>query len=136
MSLESMSKEGLKVKINELPDNRIAIEIEVPAERCKSSYEAALARMGSSIRLPGFRPGKIPKQVIIQQIGIARIKASALENLVDKAWKDAIAQESIEPTGEAQLKEELQSLVDRFNPNENVTFTLEAELVATDKGAN
>ena len=130
MSLESMSKEGLKVKINELPDNRIAIEIEVPAERCKSSYEAALARMGSSIRLPGFRPGKIPKQVIIQQIGIARIKASALENLVDKAWKDAIAHELIEPTGEAQLKEELQSVVDRFNPNENLTFTLEAEVAA------
>ena len=92
--------------------------------------------MGSSIRLPGFRPGKVPKQVIVQQIGIARIKAAALENLVDKAWKEAIAQESIEPTGEAQLKEELQSVVDRFNPNENLTFTLEAEVAATDKGVD
>ena len=130
MSLESMSKEALKVKINELPDNRIAIDIEVPANRCKSSYEAALTRMGSSIRLPGFRPGKIPKPVILQQVGLSRIKASALEQLIDKAWKDAIAQESIEPTSEAQLKEELQSLVDRFNPNESVTFTLEAEVAS------
>ena len=89
--------------------------------------------MRSSIRLPGFRPGKVPKQVIVQQIGIARIKAAALENLVDKAWKEAIAQESIEPTGEAQLKEELQSLVDRFNPNETVIFTLQAEVAVTKK---
>ena len=133
MSLESMSKEALKVKINELPDNRIAIDIEVPADRCKSSYEAALARMGSSIRLPGFRPGKIPKPVILQQVGLSRIKASSLEQLIDKAWKDAIAQESIEPTSEAQLKEELQSLVDRFNPNESVTFTLEAEVASKEK---
>ena len=131
-----MTKSELKVNVTELPANRISVELEVPAERCKSSYDSALARMGSSIRLPGFRPGKVPKQVIVQQIGIARIKAAALENLVDKAWKEAIAQESIEPTGEAQLKEELQSVVDRFNPNENLTFTLEAEVAATDKGVD
>ena len=131
-----MTKSELKVNVTELPENRISVELEVSAERCKSSYDSALTRMGSSIRLPGFRPGKVPKQVIVQQIGIARIKAAALENLVDKAWKEAIAQESIEPTGEAQLKEELQSVVDRFNPNENLTFTLEAEVAATDKGVD
>ena len=131
-----MTKSELKVNVRELPENRISVELEVPAERCKSCYDSALARMGSSIRLPGFRPGKIPKQVIIQQIGIARIKASALENLVDKAWKQAIVQESIEPTGEAQLKEELQSVVDRFNPNENLTFTLEAEVAVTKNGGD
>ena len=86
--------------------------------------------MGSYIRLSGFRPGKVLKHVIVQQIGIAWIKAAALENLVDKAWKEAIAQESIEPTGEAQLKEELQSVVDRFDPNKNLTFTHEAEFAA------
>ncbi|WP_320667473.1 trigger factor family protein [Prochlorococcus sp. MIT 1307] len=123
-----MSKQALKVKINELADNKVVVDIEVPADRCKSSYEAAIARMGSSIRLPGFRPGKVPKPVIIQQIGITRIKASALEKLIDQVWKEAIAQESIEPVSEAQLKEELQSLVDRFNPNENVSFTLETEV--------
>ena len=131
-----MTKSELKVNVTELPENRISVELEVPAERCKSSYDSALARMGSSIRLPGFRPGKVPKQVIVQQIGIARIKAAALENLVDKAWKEAIAQESIEPTGEAQLKEELQSVVDRFNPNENITFILEAVVAATVKEAD
>ena len=133
MSLESMSKQALKVTINELADNKVAVDIEIPANRCKSSYEAALARMGSSIRLPGFRPGKVPKPVIIQQVGIARIKASALEKLIDQVWKEAIAQESIEPISEAQLKEELQSLVDRFNPNESVSFTLETELAAVKK---
>ena len=128
-----MTKAGLKVKINELPDNHISIELEVPASRCKSSYDAALSRLGSAIRLPGFRPGKIPKQVIIQQIGIARIKAAALEKLIDMTWKEAIVQESIEPISEAQLKEELQTLVDRFSPDKSVTFTLEAEVVSASK---
>ncbi|HJN33051.1 MAG TPA: trigger factor family protein [Prochlorococcus sp.] len=128
-----MTKSGLKVKVNELPDNHISIEIEVPAARCKSNYDAALSRLGSAIRLPGFRPGKIPKQVIIQQIGIARIKAAALEKLIDMTWKEAIVQESIEPISEAQLKEELQTLVDRFSPDQSVTFTLEAEVLSASK---
>ena len=134
MPLESMSKQALKITIIELADNKVAVDIEVPANRCKASYEAALARMGGSIRLPGFRPGKVPKPVIIQQIGIARIKASALEKLIDQVWKEAIEQEAIDVISEGELKEELQSLVDRFNPNESVIFTLEAKVGSTKEG--
>ena len=128
-----MTKAELKVKVTELPENRISVEIEVPAARCKSSYEDALSRLGGSIRLPGFRPGKVPKQVILQQIGVARIKAAALEKLIDRAWKEALVQESLEPTSEAEMKEELQTLVDRFSPDQNVTFTLEAEVASKEK---
>ena len=128
-----MAKAELKVKVTELPENRISVEIEVPAARCKSSHDEALSRLGSSIRLPGFRPGKVPKQVILQQIGVARIKAAALEKLIDRAWKEALVQESLEPTSEAEMKEELQTLVDRFSPDQNVTFTLEAEVASKEK---
>ena len=128
-----MTKAELKVKVTELPENRISVEIEVPAARCKSSYDEALSRLGGSIRLPGFRPGKVPKQVILQQIGVARIKAAALEKLIDRAWKEALVQESLEPTSEAEMKEELQTLVDRFSPDQNVTFTLEAEVASKEK---
>ena len=128
-----MTKAELKVKVTELPENRISVEIEVPAARCKSSYDEALSRLGGSIRLPGFRPGKVPKQVILQQIGVARIKAAALEKLIDRAWKEALVQESLEPTTEAEMKEELQTLVNRFSPDQNVTFTLEAEVASKEK---
>ena len=128
-----MTKAELKVKVTELPENRISVEIEVPAARCKSSYDEALSRLGGSIRLPGFRPGKVPKQVILQQIGVARIKAAALEKLIDRAWKEALVQELLEPISEAEMKEELQTLVDRFSPNQNVTFTLEAKVASKEK---
>ena len=81
------------------------------AKHCRSFYEAAISRLSQSIRMPGFRPGKIPQKVVLQQIGIPRVKAAALERLIDKAWKDTIAQEAIEPKSEAQLKEELQEII-------------------------
>ncbi len=130
-----MTKAQFKVKVTDLSENRISVEIEVPASRCKSCYEEALSRLGGSILLPGFRPGKVPKQVILQQIGMARIKAAALEKLIDSAWKEVLVQESLEPTSEAEMKEELQTLVDRFIPDENVTFTLEAEVASKKKEA-
>ena len=128
-----MTKAELKVKVTELNKNRISVEIEVPAARFKSSYEKAFTRLSSSVRLPGFRPGKVPKQVILQQIGVARIKAAALEELIDLAWKETLVQESLEPTSEAEMKEELQTLVNRFSPDQDVTFTLEAEVAFKEK---
>ncbi len=128
-----MTKEVLKVTINKPTETHINVDIEVPAERCKSSYQSALKRLSRSINLPGFRPGKVPTQVIIQKVGLPRIKASALEELIENSWKDAISQESIEPVTEAQLKEDLQSLVDRFNPEQNVSFTLEVEIAPQKK---
>lgn len=123
-----MTKDSLKVQINKLSDNRMAVEIEVPAERCKSTYEEALSSLSKSISIPGFRSGNVPKSIVVQQIGISRIKAHAIERLVDRVWKEVIAQESLEPASEAELKEELQSLVDRFKPNEKNTFTIHVEI--------
>ena len=68
---------ALKVKANPLAGSRIAVEIEIPSERCKSSYDEAISRLSRSIKLPGFRQGKVPRAVILQQVGVARIKATA-----------------------------------------------------------
>ncbi len=87
-----MSAIKLKVKTNALPSSRIAVEIEIPADRCKTSYEDALSRLSRTANLPGFRKGKVPKMVILQQLGTERIQASALEKLLQKSWEEALDQ--------------------------------------------
>ena len=128
-----MTDELLNIKINKLSESSISVEFEVSADCCQTCYEAALSRLGRKISLPGFRKGKIPTQVIVQQIGVARIKAAALETLIDNSWQEAITQHSLEPTSEAHLKDEFQLLVDRFMPNKSVNFTLEAEVASSNK---
>ncbi len=80
-----MTKARLSVKDTDLPEVRISVEIEVPRVFSRSIYEEALSGLGGSMRLPGFRPGKVPKQVIIQQICATRIKAIVLMKLIDRA---------------------------------------------------
>ena len=102
---------ALKVKTSSLPGSRLALEVGVPAGRCKASYEAAVERLSRSVRLPGFRKGRVPKPVLLQQIGPLRVKASALEDLVDSVLRDAVEQEKVEVLGQPSLSGNFEELL-------------------------
>ena len=91
-----MSNPKLKIQTKSLPNSRIAIELDIPSQECKTGFNEALSNLCKSASLPGFRKGKVPKAVILQQIGAKRIQASALEKLLEKFWKKAIKEKSIQ----------------------------------------
>ena len=126
-----MSAIKLKVTTNALPSSRIAVEIEIPADRCKTSYEDALSRLSRTVNLPGFRKGKVPKVVILQQLGTARIQASALEKLLQKSWEEALDQESIDPLCEPELKDGFENLLENFHPEKSLKIILETDIAPT-----
>ena len=123
-----MANESLIIKTSTLPKSRIAIELEIPASRCKSCIEETINTLSRSAKLPGFRAGKIPKQVLIQRIGLSQIHASALEKIIDKAWNEALKQESIEPLSEPALENGFESLLEKFNPENNLKVTLQTDI--------
>ncbi len=122
---------ALKVKTSPRPGSRLALEVEIPGGRSKASYEAAVTRLSRSVRLPGFRQGKVPRPVLLQQIGPQRIRATALEDLVDSVWRDALEQEKIEALGSPELSEGFEALLERFSPGEELTLTLELDIQPT-----
>ena len=123
-----MDAAGLTITTNSLPGSRIAVALEIPAERCKNSYEEALSRLSRSIKLPGFRQGKVPRAVILQQLGVARIKATALEALLEAVWREALTTESIEPLCEPELSGGFEKVFESFNPAETLKVTLETDI--------
>jgi len=126
-----MSAAKLKVKTSSKPNSRIAVEVEVPADRCKNSYDEALNKLSRSISIPGFRKGKVPKAVVIQQLGIKRIQASALESLLQKVWTEALDQEGIEPLCEPELQDGFEAMLENFNPEKILTLKLETDIAPT-----
>ncbi len=123
-----MSAAKLKVKTSSKPNSRIAVEVEVPADRCKNSYDEALSKLSRSITIPGFRKGKVPKAVVIQQLGVKRIQASALESLLQKIWTEALDQEGIEPLCEPELEDGFEAMLENFNPEKTLTLKLETDI--------
>ena len=128
-----MSAAALKVSTESRPSSRLAVTVTVPGERCTASYEEAIKSLSRSINLPGFRKGKVPRSVLVQQLGGVRIKATALEKLIDSAWRDAIKQESLEPISQPDLSSGFDGLLESFNPGAELTFTLEADVAPTPK---
>ena len=131
-----MTAVALKVKTDPRPSSRLAVEVEVPADRCQASYDSALAKLSRTVNLPGFRKGKVPKAVLLQQIGPMRIRATALESLVDQVWREAIKQEAIESLGQPDLTEDFDKLLESFQPGEALTLCLETDVAPSPKLKN
>ncbi len=123
-----MSAAKLKVTTSSKPNSRIALKVEVPADRCKNSYDEALSKLSRSISIPGFRKGKVPKAVVIQQLGVKRIQASALESLLQKVWTETLDQEGIEPLCEPELEDGFETILENFDPEKLLTLKLETDI--------
>ena len=123
-----MTKEALLVKTTALPQSRIALELEIPSNTCKSCINETINAISRSAKIPGFRIGKIPKQVLIQRIGITQLYASALEKIIDKSWNEALKMESIEPLSEPELVDGFESILKNFSPEKTLKITLQTDV--------
>jgi len=123
-----MAKEALIVKTSPLPQSRISFEIEIPSETCKTCVNETINAISRTAKIPGFRLGKIPKQVLIQRIGITQLHASALEKIIDKSWQEALKIKSIEPLSEPELVDGFESLLEKFSPEKSLKVTLQTDV--------
>ncbi|MDP4707571.1 MAG: trigger factor, partial [Cyanobium sp. MAG_237] len=121
------------VKATPRPGSRVALEVAIPGGRSQASYDAAVEKLSRSIKLPGFRKGKVPRPVLLQQIGPLRIRATALEDLVEAAFRDAVSQEMVAAIGRPELTEGFEVVLERFEPGSALTITLELDVEPTPK---
>ncbi|MFM2432037.1 MAG: hypothetical protein RLZZ511_3250 [Cyanobacteriota bacterium] len=112
----------MKVTQEKLPASQIGLDIEVPAETSQKVYDKVVNNLLRTVRLPGFRPGKVPKQVLMQRFGAESINGEALQDIVDTALKDALKQEKIEALGNYQLKTPFEELLSGFTPGQVLKF--------------
>ncbi len=108
----------MKVTQEKLPDSQVGLEIEVPAELTKQSYEKVLRDYMKSANIPGFRKGKVPRQILIQRVGTLQIKAAALEDMLQKVIDQAVKQEEIDALGNYQLRSDFEKLLGDYSPGE------------------
>ncbi|MFO0103880.1 MAG: trigger factor family protein, partial [Cyanobium sp.] len=70
---QSSSPASLQVTASPRPGSRVALEVASPGSRSQASYDAALEKLSRTVKLPGFRKGRVPRPVLLQQIGALRI---------------------------------------------------------------
>jgi trigger factor len=93
----------LKTSVTELPESRVRVEAEVPAEEVERRVQQAARKLGGQMRVPGFRKGKVPPPVVIRQLGRETVLDEALRSSLGGWYVEAIDGAGIAPIGEPDL---------------------------------
>ena len=113
----------MKVTQEKLPASQIGLEIEIPAEMSKKVYDQVVNKLSKSVRIPGFRKGKVPRTVLIQQLGPSYVKATALEELLQDVLPQALKDQEVEAIGQLELRSSFENLLDQFTPGQPLTVS-------------
>jgi trigger factor len=93
----------VKTSVTELPESRVRVEAEVPAEEVERRVQQAARQLGRQMRIPGFRKGKVPPPVVIRRLGREAVLDEALRSALGSWYVDAIDHAGITPVGEPDL---------------------------------
>ena len=98
---------GMSAQVEELPDNKVRLTVDVPSEDVHHAVEHAASDLAASVKIPGFRKGKVPMPVLVSRIGKERLYAEAIESHIGSWYGNAIARTGIRPADQPQLDYDL-----------------------------
>ena len=93
----------VKTNVTELPESRVRVEAEVPAEEVERRVQQAARKLGGQLRVPGFRKGKVPPPVVIRRLGREAVFDEALRSALGEWYVSAIDEAGIAPVGEPDI---------------------------------
>jgi trigger factor len=99
-------------QVEELPDNRVRLTVDVPSADVHHAVEHAASDLASTVKIPGFRTGKVPTPVLLSRIGKERLFSEAIESHISGWFWNAAARERIRPVEQPELDYELPSSED------------------------
>lgn len=94
----------MSVKINNLPKSKIEISFEFPWPEILPYLDRACLKLSENLNIPGFRPGKIPKEIAEREVGENKILAEASEILIKKKYSDYILEKNLEVIGPPKVE--------------------------------
>ncbi|EIM01382.1 trigger factor [Rhodanobacter thiooxydans] len=86
----------MQVSVENIGTLERKLTVKFPAERFETQVSARIAEMGRTVRLKGFRPGKVPTTVIKQRFG-DQVRGEVLSDLIGSTLREAVAQEKLQP---------------------------------------
>ena len=93
----------MKIESTPREDNQVQLSVEFDPGTLETYKQRAARDLARQIKIPGFRPGKAPYNVIVRQIGEVRLTEEALELLVDERYPKIIEESGIHPFTAGQL---------------------------------
>jgi trigger factor len=97
----------MQAQIEELPENRVRLTVQVPSHDVHHAVEHAATDLAQSAKIPGFRKGKVPRQVLVQKVGKERLMTEAIESHIGGWFWNAAARTRVRPIAQPEFEFEL-----------------------------
>ncbi len=94
----------MKVKLKEIDSYTQQVTVSVPWEDLESAFEAHIRRFSKKVRMPGFRKGKVPQKVVIQNFG-PELEAEFAQDSIEIHYAEALQEHKIVPVNRAKIED-------------------------------
>ena len=94
----------MEIKVKKINAFTREIEVNVAWEECRDDFQLTAKKFGKKVRIPGFRPGKIPTNVLMNKF-LPNIEAEFIEEGVNKYYRQALEEEKLVPVNKAEVKD-------------------------------
>ncbi|HKC22231.1 MAG TPA: trigger factor [Gaiellaceae bacterium] len=103
----------MSAQVEELADNKVRLTVDVPKADVHHAVEHAASDLAESVKIPGFRKGKVPMPVLLSRIGKERLYSEAIESHIAGWYGNAVARARIRPAEQPELDYELPATDDQ-----------------------
>jgi trigger factor len=93
----------LSAEVTPLEENRVRLDVSVSGDEVKKATQRTIAKLGREVRVPGFRPGKVPAQVVVQRVGMDTVVQEMLKSSIAGWYADAVAEAGLDPIDDPDL---------------------------------
>ena len=93
----------MKTSITELPESRVKIDVAVAADDLAKRVDRAARSLAGEMKMPGFRKGKVPAQLVIQRVGREAVVEQALREALPEWYERALLDSGVTAIGEPKL---------------------------------
>jgi trigger factor len=112
----------VKSEVETLSPTRVKLTVEVPFEELAPSVDAAYRKVAGQIRIPGFRPGKVPARIVDQRIGRDVVLDEAVNDAIPQFYGQAVEAADVRVLSQPEIE------VTNFADGEQLTFTAEVDV--------
>jgi trigger factor len=93
----------MTAKMEKLEGNQVVLTVEVEAEKVNEGLDAAFKKVVQQVNVPGFRKGKMPRQMFEKRFGVESLYQEAVDFLLPEAYSNAITETGIEPIDRPEI---------------------------------
>ena len=115
----------MRTDVKSVEENEVLLSVEIPSDVVKTSYERTLSRLVRETQVPGFRKGRVPRQIVLQRLGEDYVRNQTLNDALPDWYESALSESQLDPVSVPEID------FDAFDQEQRFSFTAKVQVRPT-----